>query len=213
MTHSSDFNFLIYFCNYANQPCTTTFSLKAYFILSIIQARNLRITCPFSLTVHFQLDKSPVKQHEILPPPLHPGAKALTQAAITVSQAAVGASALVFLLPVPILPTSISATIPKHRSHHGSLVLEAFNGSLERKKIWKSELVLIEFDYLLGAISHSIDTTNTHTHTPPKLRPHQIEVPHSLTSVCLASIDFSDVSSTFCHLLELSVLVSAPCVS
>lgn len=69
------------------------FSLKLYVILSVIQARNLWVTGPFSFTV-FQPDKSSLKQDENLPPPLYPKAMALTEAAIRGSRAAVGASAL-----------------------------------------------------------------------------------------------------------------------
>lgn len=45
------------------------------------------------------------------------------------------------------------------------LCLEIFSDSPETEKVWMPELVLKEFAYLTGVISHNIDTMHKHTHT------------------------------------------------
>ena len=76
------------------------FSLKVYFILSVIQPGKLELP----LQVHFQQEKPPIKLHKNLPSPLDPRTMILTEAAVTVPQAAGGGLTLVPLLLDPLPP-------------------------------------------------------------------------------------------------------------
>ena len=75
------------------------FSLKVCFILSIIQPGKLGVTSSGPLSTG---KAPPIKPHKNLPSPLDPRAMILTEAAVTVPQAAGGGFTLVPLLLDPI---------------------------------------------------------------------------------------------------------------
>lgn len=94
MTPGSDFqlfNYLVVVT--AKQPCAINVFSENGFLPLNYSSEKLRSYWPSSFTVHFQPDKSSLKQDENLPPPLHPKAMALIKAAIRGSGAAVGVSA------------------------------------------------------------------------------------------------------------------------
>lgn len=95
--------------------------LKAHFILSIIQARNLGMTCLF-LSLPTSNQMCPLSHSKDLLPPLHPRAVALTQAAISVS---VRCGSFCTGIPAASahLATSISVAFLKHTSLHVTLML------------------------------------------------------------------------------------------
>lgn len=99
------------------------FSLKVYFILSIIQPGKLGVTSSGPLSTGKAPPPRLVKPHKNLPSPLDPRAMILTEAAVTVPQAAGGGFTLISLLLDPIPSTSISITFMKCRSHPDTLML------------------------------------------------------------------------------------------